>query len=489
MDELLDWRRAPRTTSLLDMFHQGVERHPERAFTIYQGETLTWGGAARAVAGVAQGLTRDADIALIIPNTPTFLIAFLGALQAGARPALINAALPAPLIQQILDEVAPEAILTAGQIDLGRGETSLTDLPDADPLPAPHIASDATAAYFFTGGTTGVPKRIAYTHEMMVAGTERMHWGWPMRDGEVHLSIAPFTHIYGFYMGVGLALKVGATNVLPGAFTPDGALDLMEAHGVTVLGGGPPAIYQALLSSPTLAGRDLSALRVCPGGGAPFPLETHARWKAATGLKIHEGYGMTEIAPISVNTDEAGARPGAAGKAPPDTDIAIVDVETGTQVLGSGETGEICTRGPHQMTGYLGNAAETAIALRDGWVMTGDIGKIDEDGFLIITDRKKDVIITNGYNVFPREVEEVLAAAPGVAAACVVGVADKRTGEAVVAYVAGTVDVAAIEAACRDGLAGYKVPAAFYVLDGLPLTPAGKVDRMALRQKAAEEGA
>lgn len=486
MTGMLDWRRAPNTTSLLDMLHQGVARHPDRAFTIYQGETLTWRDAARAVAGVAEELTPGADTALFIPNSPAFLIAFLGALQAGARPALINAALPMPLTHKILDEITPDTILTGGQVDLERGEVSLTTLPSADLQPAPKITPDATAAYFFTGGTTGVPKRIAYTHEMMVAGTERMHWGWPMRDGEVHLSIAPFTHIYGFHMGVGMALKVGATNVLPGAFTPDGALDLMEAHGVTVLGGGPPAIYQALLSSPTLADRDLGALRACPGGGAPFPRETHARWKAATGLTIYEGYGMTEIAPISVNTVEAGARPGAAGKPPPDTVVEVVDVQTGTRVLAAGEIGEIRARGPHQMIGYLGNAAETAIAMRDGWIMTGDIGMLDHDGFLIITDRKKDVIITNGYNVFPREVEEVLAAVPGVATACAVGVADTRKGETVVAFVAGTVDVATLETACRDGLADYKVPASFHVMEALPLTPAGKVDRTALREMAAQ---
>jgi len=481
---MLDWRRRPDTISLLDMFHQGAARHPDRAFTIFRGETLTWGDAARAVAGVAEGMRANTDVALVIPNSPAFLIAFLGALQAGARPALINAGLPLPLIQKILNDVAPAAIFTGGQAELGRGEVDLSTLPSATPRRAPNVTPDATAAYFFTGGTTGVPKRIAYTHEMMVAGTERMHWGWPMQDGEVHLSIAPFTHIYGFYMGVGMALKVGATNVLPGAFTPDGALDLMETHGVTVLGGGPPAIYQALLSSPTLPGRDLSALRVCPGGGAPFPLETHARWKAATGLTIFEGYGMTEIAPISVNTVEAGARPGAAGKPPPDTQIEVVDIEEGTKVLAPGQTGEIRARGPHQMTGYLGDEAETAIAMRDGWVMTGDIGMLDQDGFLIITDRKKDVIITNGYNVFPREVEEVLAAVPGVEAACVVGAPDERRGEAVTAFVAGAADIVALEAACRDGLADYKVPTAFHVLDTLPLTPAGKADRMALRLKA-----
>lgn len=482
--DMLGWRRRPDTNSLLDMFHQGAARHPDRAFTIFQGETLTWGDAARAVAGVAEGMRPDTDIALVIPNAPAFLIAFLGALQAGARPALINAGLPLPLIQKILNDVGPDAIFTGGQAELGRDEVSLSTLPSAAPKPAPKIMPDATAAYFFTGGTTGVPKRIAYTHEMMAAGTERMHWGWPMQDGEVHLSIAPFTHIYGFYMGVGMALKVGATNVLPGAFTPDGALDLMEAHGVTVLGGGPPAIYQALLSSPSLPDRDLSALRVCPGGGAPFPLETHSRWKAATGLTIFEGYGMTEIAPISVNTADAGARPGAAGKPPPDTLVEVVDVETGTKVMAPGQTGEIRTRGPHQMTGYLGDEAETAIAMRDGWVMTGDIGMLDQDGFLIITDRKKDVIITNGYNVFPREVEEVLAAVPGVATACVIGAPDKRRGEAVTAFVAGAADIASLEAACRDGLADYKVPTAYHVLDALPLTPAGKVDKMALRLKA-----
>ena len=160
----------------------------------------------------------------------------------------------------------------------------------------------------------------------------------------------------------------------------------------------------------------------------------------------------------------------------------MVDIETGAKVLAPGAIGEIRTRGPHQMTGYVGNETETAIALRDGWVMTGDIGMLDEDGFLIITDRKKDVIITNGYNVFPREVEEVLAAVPGVAAACAVGAPDERKGEAIVVFVAGAVDVPALELACRDGLADYKIPRSYHLMDSLPLTPAGKVDRLALRK-------
>ncbi|MBD3785606.1 MAG: AMP-binding protein [Sphingomonadales bacterium] len=347
---------------------------------------------------------------------------------------------------------------------------------------------DDPATYLYSGGTTGVPKRILYTHRKLVEAGARMQWGWPVRAAEVFLPIAPYSHIYGFLAGICLPLQSGGTSIVPERFHPADVLDLIEREKVTVLGGGPPAIYQALMADPHLDRRDLSSLRVCPGGGAAYPVEVHRRWKALTGLTIYEGYGMTEVAPITVNTEAQGHRAGAAGKPVPGTEVDIVDLETGTRSLPRGEAGEIRVRGPHIMPGYCNNAEETALVLRDGWVHTGDIGVLDEAGFLTITDRKKDVIIHKGFNVFPREVEEAIMSHPSVAAVCVVGAPDERAGEIVVAYVTlrdgHVIDQEALCNESKQFLVTYKLPGRVEFLDALPLTPAGKVDRLALRARA-----
>ena len=199
---------------------------------------------------------------------------------------------------------------------------------------------------------------------------------------------------------------------------------------------------------------------------------------------------MTEIAPISINTEENGVLPGSAGKAVPDTEIEIVDLETGDRVLDLGEAGEIRVKGPHMMTGYTGNPEETAIALRHGFVYTGDIGTLDAEGFLTITDRKKNVIFVSGFNVFPREVEELLLTHPAVSGACVVARAHERSGEVPVAFVTLRADVNADEIRdfCAENLIAYKLPAEVIVLSQMPLTPAGKLDRTALQDSLSANG-
>jgi long-chain acyl-CoA synthetase len=282
-------------------------------------------------------------------------------------------------------------------------------------------------------------------------------------------------------------LKAGSL-IIPPRFQPDLIVDMLVDEEITIFGGGPPAIYQGIMSSRRFTTAHFPALRVCPGGGAPFPLDVHHRWKAVTGLPITEGYGMTEIAPITVNTESDGMKPGAAGKPVPGTLVEIVDIQTGTQRLAAGQSGEIRVRGPHMMEEYSGNPEETARTIRDGYVYTGDIGKLDGDGFLTISDRKKDVLFVKGFNVFPREVEEVLMSHASVSTACVVGRADDRSGELPVAFVTldTSVETGDIEVHCETYLADYKRPAAIVVLDALPLTPAGKADRMALRKRAGD---
>tara|TARA_B100000963_G_scaffold348762_1_gene356851 strand:- start:230 stop:865 length:636 start_codon:yes stop_codon:yes gene_type:complete len=208
-------------------------------------------------------------------------------------------------------------------------------------------------------------------------------------------------------------------------------------------------------------------------------------WQEKTGVPIYEGYGMTEIAPISVNTVASGTKMGSAGKVVPDTVIEIVDIETGKQVLNSGETGEIRVKGPHMMLEYEGNPEETKTTIRDGFIYTGDIGVLDAEGFLSITDRKKDVIFVKGFNVFPREIEEQLMSEGNVSSVCVVGKRDERSGETPVAFVTlkNNIDVSILRTYCEETLLPYKVPSDFIIMDSLPLTPAKKVDKATLKKK------
>jgi long-chain acyl-CoA synthetase len=208
-------------------------------------------------------------------------------------------------------------------------------------------------------------------------------------------------------------------------------------------------------------------------------------WKEKTGIPIYEGYGMTEIAPIAVNTVENGTKLGSAGKAVPDTVIEIVDIETGSKVLNSGEIGEIRVKGPHMMLEYEGNSEETEKTIRDGFIYTGDIGVLDDEGFLSITDRKKDVIFVKGFNVFPREIEEQLMSQSNISSVCVVGKQDDRSGETPIAFITlkTNVEISIIKKFCEDTMLPYKVPSEFIVLENLPLTPAKKVDRAALKDR------
>jgi long-chain acyl-CoA synthetase len=287
-------------------------------------------------------------------------------------------------------------------------------------------------------------------------------------------------------------LSARGETVIPERFQPEHIIELLARHHVTFFGGGPPAIYAGVLAAANLQSADLSALRVCPAGGAPFPVELMERWRRATGLQIYEGYGMTEIAPISGATTLTGVRRGSVGKPLPGNDVQIVDLDTGTRMLPPGQSGELRVRGPHMMTGYRNRPEETAHSIRGGFIYTGDIGYLDEDGFLFITDRKKDVVFVKGFNVFPREVEEVIHTHPKVGMVGVVGTPDARSGgERLVAFVVPRpgegIGAAEIAAHCASQLVGYKCPTEVRVLEHLPITGAQKLDRVALRRAARGE--
>jgi len=482
--------------TVTQMFANSSKAHPDRLYCESSQATLTYAQAAGAIIAIVEDLGPQAKgrcVVIVLPNSAAFLIAYYAALFAGAQPVLINYGHPDATIGKLVGDL--DVVATFSDRDIpGSTVTRLDDAAVqkiAEPIDPSQLECLADpqdiAAILFSGGTTGLPKQIAHSHAALVAKIERMEWGWPTQEAENWLPVAPFTHVYGFLMGVSNPVLGAGSVFIPPKFHPDLVLDMLHDKQITIFGGGPPAIYQALMASDKFAEIGLPALRVCPGGGAPFPLDVHRRWQEATGLPITEGYGMTEIAPITVNTESDGIKPGAAGKPVPDTVVEIVDVQTGETQMPVGESGEIRVKGPHMMRGYTNNADETALTLRHGFVYTGDIGMIDEDGFLTISDRKKDVIFVKGFNVFPREIEEALLSHPSVSGSCVVGRTDERAGEVPIAFVTlrDAIDIAEIGTFCAESLTDYKQPKEIIALETLPLTPAGKVDRSTLRNTAS----
>ncbi|WGI23306.1 AMP-binding protein [Amylibacter sp. IMCC11727] len=491
------WKLNSETVA--GVFKATVQNAPNAPYCKSTDCALTYGQAAGAIQTLADELRPNVQgrpVAIILPNSSAFFIAYFAILFAGGKPALINHGHPEATLTKLLSDLNAAVVIS----DRNLGGTRTRILQDADlqgmikPVDLDALVDEGTAqdiaAILYSGGTTGLPKQVPHTNASIVATMELGDWGWRTAEAEIWLPVAPFTHIYGFLMGLTNPIINAGAVVIPERFQPDLIVDMLLEENVTIFGGGPPAIYQGIMASTKFASTKFPNLRICPGGGAPFPLDVHRRWEAATGLKIYEGYGMTEIAPISINTEAYGVKPGSAGKAVPGSVIEIVDLETGDTVLPTGEAGEIRTKGPHMMTGYTGNPEETAIALRHGYVYTGDIGTLDDEGFLTITDRKKNVIFVGGFNVFPREVEELLLTHPAISGACVVAKADERKGELPVAFVTLRSDAnpSEIAAFCDENLIAYKRPTAVNILPEMPLTAAGKVDRAKLQNSLKVEG-
>jgi long-chain acyl-CoA synthetase len=304
----------------------------------------------------------------------------------------------------------------------------------------------------------------------------------------------PLFHSYAMAMGLYLSGYSASTLVILPGYQPERLLEAMEQHEITIFPGSP-TIFAGLMNCERFSTTRWSRVHTCYSGSAALPEETLQRWEAATGSRVFEGYGQTESGPVlSFNPSTGATRIGSVGVPVPGTGIEIVDVETGTRVLPIGERGEIRARGPQIMSGYLNLEQETRESLREGWLYTGDIGELDADGYLYIRDRKKDLVIVGGYNVYPREVEEVLYTHPAVLEAAVVGQPDAYRGEVLRAYVALRPDASPVshdelQAHCSRNLAKYKVPAVFEVLPALPKTSVNKIDKKPLKLRAVKASA
>lgn len=369
-----------------------------------------------------------------------------------------------------------------GELAKSNGRLSMTQPVLSDPrLPA---------VLQPTGGTTGTPKIAVLTHANLHANVAQLHvWTGLQPAHEVVLAVLPFFHVFGATVAM-LSPIAGGSTILPMArFKPSRVWNVVQQFKPTV---APmvPFMYRALCHEMQRRGRNLTGLKYCMSGASAMPLELWQEFRRRTGAQVFGGYGLSEASPVThVNPPDETARPATIGLPLPDTDARIVDRETGTVPLPPGEVGELIIRGPQVMAGYLDNSLETARVLRDGWLYTGDLAHMNEDGFFTIVDRKKDIIITGGLNVYPTEIEEVLTEHPSVRECAVIGEPDTLYGEKVVAYVVPVpgmqIHPTALKMHCRAVLARYKVPKEFVSCTELPKTFLGKVRRVALGRPAA----
>jgi long-chain acyl-CoA synthetase len=396
------------------------------------------------------------------------------------------------VVEPIAGEIGARRIRLSGGRDLlrwrdGPGakleERLLDGLPGADDL----------SILQYTGGTTGRAKGVNLTHRAVSTNVAQREALLPTRaEAERVLAVTPLFHSYAMTMGLYLAASCRGTLILLPRYRPELVLSTVAAERVTRFCGSP-TLFTGLMAHQDFGPTDFSSLALCYSGAAALPAETLRRWESATHCGICEGYGQTEAGPVlTFNPEEGPRKIGSVGIAVPGTEIQIVDVETRTHVLGTGEKGEIRARGPQLMSGYRNLPGETAQALRDGWLYTGDVGELDAEGYLFIRDRKKDMVIVSGFNVYPREVEEALAQHPDVSEAAVVGVAHAHRGEALRAFVVPRSGCAltaeALASHLGERLVKYKLPDDITLVPFLPKTSIGKIDKVLLRKSEVGQG-
>lgn len=354
------------------------------------------------------------------------------------------------------------------------------------PLPLPSPSDLASLQY--TGGTTGRTKGVRLSHRAISTNIAQREVLLPTRkDTERLLCVMPLFHIYAMAMCLHNMVGCRGTLVILPRFDADKVFDLLVDERITIFAGSP-TLFTAMMNHPRFPSTDFSSLHLSYSGSAALPEELFLRWERATGAPVVEGYGQTESGPvISFNPLNGVRKPGSVGQVLPDTEVQVVDMEKGEVALPCGDRGEIRLRGPQLMDGYHNLPEETAATLRDGWLYTGDIGEFDADGYLYIRDRKKEMLKVSGFNVFPREIEEVLFSHPDVLEAAVVGVSDSYRGEVAIAYVVARsgmeLDACKLKDYCRKRLAGYKIPNRIEIVNQLPKTRVGKVNKMQLKNQ------
>jgi long-chain acyl-CoA synthetase len=508
-----------RSIPIYQLLAESAARHPDYPAVRFYQNRLTygqlWDQVQRCAAAFASLGIRPGDrIALMLPNCPQYVIAYCGALLAGAIVVQVNPLYTPRELRHLLANSGAETIVVAdalypvvqsasegtslkralvtrlrGEVALGPEAQPFESLVAAAPALSPAIAVDPqdVAVLQYTGGTTGVSKGAMLTHFNIVANVAQaaaFNPETPPPGESRFLTVIPLFHVYGMTICLNLCLALGGELILLPRFDLAEVMATIKATQPTHF-PGVPTMYVAVNGYPDAESYGLGSIKYLNSGAAPMPVEVMSAYEARFGGKILEGYGLSEASPFTHgHPPRAVRKPGTVGMPAVDTDCEIVDLDLGTTVLPAGDVGEIRIRGPQIMRGYWEMPEETAIALRDGWLYTGDIGSMDSDGYFSIVDRKKDMIIASGYNVYPRDVEEVLYEHPAIRECCVAGIPDGYRGETVKAYVVlrpgAELDLDEMREFCKERLAAYKVPKVVEVRDALPKSLVGKILRRVL---------
>lgn len=459
----------------------------------YRGIDLLVGAAH--LAGQLGGVNKTGTLGVMVPTSGAFAMAALAGWMLGRVVVPLNYLLKREELQYVIDDCGTDTLVSAGALldHLGYEprvpalvrleEVSFKGVPD--PVWPAWASDEDLAVLLYTSGTSGKPKGVMLTHGNLCANARQVRdWASFTRE-DVMLGVLPQFHSFGLTVLTLLPLTFGIKVVYSARFVPTQIMRLIRAHRPTIF-VGIPSMYNALLTVKDATRADFASLRYAVSGGEPLPDTVFARFRERFGVTINEGYGLTETGPVTNWCRPEEWRPHSVGRALPGVVERIVDPNTGEEV-GPNAEGEVRICGPNLMKGYYGLEEETARAIgEDGFLRTGDIGKLDEDGHLYITGRIKEMLIIGGENVFPREIEEVLNAHPSVKESGVVGVADPMRGERPAAFVelheGELLDQTALQMWCRARLAGYKVPDSIRAVEVMPRNATGKILRRELKK-------
>jgi long-chain acyl-CoA synthetase len=521
--------------SIYQMLCLAAAQFSERPATVFLGARLTFGELKERADKLAKALSRlgigkGDRVGIMLPNCPQYLVSFFAIVRLGAIVTSVNpiytprevglvAKDSGMRVMITLDALAETVLGVCAQTEIEQIITTSIDeysRGDAAPTPAgtrsfsemiasittpdlPHVEIDAeedVAALVYTGGTTGTPKGAMLTHYNLYAAVIQCTlWGGPfLRRGEDRfLLVIPYFHVYGLVVGVLFGVWQGAMQIPIAKFDANLLLKAIKDYQPTYF-PGVPTLFVSMLNHPDAKTSGLDRVQRFNSGSAPLPIEVIEQFERLSGAMLFEGYGMTETAAVATSTPTLAKRkPGSIGLPVSGTDCKIVDLEAGDREMPLGDEGELCIRGPQVMKGYWNKPEETADAIREGWLYTGDVARMDSDGYFYIVQRKKDMILVSGFNVYPNEVEDVMFTHEAVKEAAVIGVRDPYRGEAVKAFVVLRENTRTASAElglqlidyCRGRLAKYKVPSTIEFVQSLPKSAVGKVLRRELKE--AEE--
>ncbi len=472
-----------------EIFERAVEANGSSVALIEENSRWTFAelsDEADRVASVFHQQVKGDTVGILLLNSQKYIVTMLALWRAGKTVVPLNYLLPPQELGFIIKDSGMSGLVSAqffGQALAAikplfgdKGVILMADDPSfasAEAAPAPGEYRDP-ALYLYTSGTTGRPKGVVLTHDNLIGNVESCQQAGEVDHRDAFLCLLPFFHTYAITGTFLLPLLSGSKMVLVDRFQPAKVLGLIQEHKISVF-LAIPSMYRVLAATESAA--DVSSVRFPISGGEPMPMAVAEAFEKRFNVPIFEGYGQTEAAPVVTLNTPAGRKPGTIGRPVPGVEVAIWDDQN--RVLAAGEVGEIMVRGRNVMRGYHRLPEETAKTITNGWLHTGDLGKLDEDGFVTITGRKKDLIISAGENIYPREIEEALSQHPKVKEAAVIGVKDEVRGEVPKAFViprdGTTIEEKELRSFCRENLASYKVPRYFEIVPDLPRSPTGKV--------------